>query len=162
MRFLDPDAGAVRLDGHDIRDLTLASLRRNVALLLQDAPLIDGTVRENVAYGGPEASDTDILAALASAGLTRRTVRLDTPCRPARPRPVGRPAPPGRDGPRAAAGRAGADPRRADRGPGPRGRSATDRSPEELMRDRATLPHHPRPLRWRRPPTRPWSSPTAA
>ena len=51
MRFLDPDAGAVHLDGHDVRDLTLASLRRNVALLLQDAPLVDGTVRENVAYG---------------------------------------------------------------------------------------------------------------
>ena len=51
VRFLDPDAGAVHLDGHDVRDLTLASLRRNVALLLQDAPLIDATVRENVAYG---------------------------------------------------------------------------------------------------------------
>ena len=54
VRFADPDAGAVRLDGHDVRDLTLRSLRDNVALLLQDAPLFDGSVRDNVAYGRPE------------------------------------------------------------------------------------------------------------
>jgi ABC-type multidrug transport system fused ATPase/permease subunit len=78
VRFMDPDAGAVRLDGHDVRDLTLESLRRNVALLLQDAPLIDGSVRDNVAYGRPEASDTDILAALATAGL-HAELELDTP-----------------------------------------------------------------------------------
>ena len=78
MRFLDPDVGAVHLDGHDIRDLTLESLRRNVALLLQDAPLVDGTVRENVAYGRPEATDDEILAALATAGL-HGELELDTP-----------------------------------------------------------------------------------
>ena len=78
VRFLDPDAGAVYLDGHDVRDLTLASLRRNVALLLQDAPLVDGTVRENVAYGRPDATDTDILAALATAGL-HSELELATP-----------------------------------------------------------------------------------
>ena len=69
VRFADPDAGAVRIDGHDVRDVTLASLRANVALLLQEAPLIDATIRENVAYGRPDASDEDVRAALEAAGL---------------------------------------------------------------------------------------------
>ena len=69
VRFLDPDVGTVHLDGHDVRDLTLASLRRNVALLLQDAPLIDGTIADNVAYGHPEASTEDVRRALAVTGL---------------------------------------------------------------------------------------------
>lgn len=68
VRFLDPDAGTVHLDGHDVRDLTLTSLRRNVALLLQDAPLIDGTIGDNVAYGN-DARDEDIRRALAATGL---------------------------------------------------------------------------------------------
>ncbi len=68
VRFLDPDAGTVHLDGHDVRDLTLESLRRNVALLLQDAPLIDGTIGDNVAYGNG-ASDERVRLALAATGL---------------------------------------------------------------------------------------------
>jgi ATP-binding cassette, subfamily B, bacterial len=68
LRFADPDAGAVRLDGHDVRDLTLRSLRENVALLLQEAPLFDDTVRANVAYGRP-ANDADVHAALDAVGL---------------------------------------------------------------------------------------------
>jgi ABC-type multidrug transport system fused ATPase/permease subunit len=69
VRFLDPDAGSVHLDGHDVRDLTLASLRRNVGLLLQDAPVVDGTVGENVAYGRPDATEAEVRAALAAVGL---------------------------------------------------------------------------------------------
>ncbi len=68
LRFADPDWGTVRLDGHDVRDLTLRSLREHVALLLQDAPLFDGTVRENVAYG-VDASDAEVERALAAVGL---------------------------------------------------------------------------------------------
>lgn len=67
LRFADPDAGAVRLDGHDLRDVTLVSLRRNVGLLLQDAPLFDGTVRENVAYGRPDATEEQVREALGAA-----------------------------------------------------------------------------------------------
>ena len=70
VRFADPDSGVVRVDGHDVRDVTLRSLRENVSLLLQDAPLFDGTVRDNVAYGRPDATDEEIAAALAVAGLT--------------------------------------------------------------------------------------------
>jgi len=72
LRFADPDAGAVRLDGHDLRDLTLRSVRDHVALLQQEAPLFDGTVRENVAYGSSHATDAEIEQALdvaAAAGL---------------------------------------------------------------------------------------------
>ena len=75
VRFADPDSGAVRLDGHDVRDLTLRSLRDNVALLLQDAPLFDGSVRDNVTYGRPEETDAAVLEALAVAGLQ---IALDT------------------------------------------------------------------------------------
>jgi ABC-type multidrug transport system fused ATPase/permease subunit len=68
LRFVDPQAGAVRLDGHDLRGLTLRSVREQVAVLLQDAPLLDGTVHENVAYARPDASDDEIAAALEAAG----------------------------------------------------------------------------------------------
>jgi ABC-type multidrug transport system fused ATPase/permease subunit len=67
VRFADPDAGAVRLDGHDVRDLTLRSVRQHVALLLQDAPLFDGSVRGNVAYARPEATEAEVRTALAAA-----------------------------------------------------------------------------------------------
>ena len=67
VRFADPDTGTVRLDGHPVRDLTLASLRENVALLLQDAPLFDGTVFDNVTYGRPGATEEEVRDALAKA-----------------------------------------------------------------------------------------------
>ena len=72
VRFADPDSGAMRLDGHDLRDVTLRSLREHVAILLQDAPLVEGSVRDNVAYGQPDATDAEVAAALdaaAGAGL---------------------------------------------------------------------------------------------
>ena len=70
LRFADPDEGAVRLDGHDTRDLTLHSLREHVAVLLQDAPLFDGTVRENVAYGRSTVGDAELEAALDAAAAS--------------------------------------------------------------------------------------------
>jgi subfamily B ATP-binding cassette protein MsbA len=69
LRFYDPHAGAVRLDGHDLRELTLRSLRENVAVLLQETLVFDGTVRENIAYGKPEASEEEIVAAAKSADV---------------------------------------------------------------------------------------------
>jgi ATP-binding cassette subfamily B protein len=68
LRFADPDHGMVRLDGHDVRDLTLRSLREHVGLLLQDAPVFDGTVGENVAYCRV-ATDAKVRAALEAVGL---------------------------------------------------------------------------------------------
>ncbi|HLM77608.1 MAG TPA: ABC transporter ATP-binding protein [Rubrobacteraceae bacterium] len=67
LRFYDPHAGAVRLDGHDLRELTLRSLRENVAILLQETLVFDGTVRENIAYGKLEASEEEIVAAAKAA-----------------------------------------------------------------------------------------------
>jgi ATP-binding cassette subfamily B protein/subfamily B ATP-binding cassette protein MsbA len=68
LRFYDPAAGRVCLDGHDLRRLTLASLRRNVALVLQEPVLFAATVRENIAYGRPEAREEEIRAAARAAG----------------------------------------------------------------------------------------------
>jgi subfamily B ATP-binding cassette protein MsbA len=67
LRFYDPDAGRVTLDGHDLRDLTLDSLRENVAVLLQETLVFDGTVRENIAYGRPDATDGEVEAATRAA-----------------------------------------------------------------------------------------------
>jgi subfamily B ATP-binding cassette protein MsbA len=67
LRFYDPDAGAVRLDGYDLRELTLRSMRENVAVLLQETLVFDGTVRENILFGKPEASEEDIVAAAKAA-----------------------------------------------------------------------------------------------
>jgi ATP-binding cassette, subfamily B, bacterial len=67
LRFYDPDEGSIRLDGHDLRDLTLRSLRENVAVLLQETLVFDGTVRENIAYGKPDATDEEIEAAAKAA-----------------------------------------------------------------------------------------------
>jgi ATP-binding cassette subfamily B protein len=67
LRFYDPDAGSIRVDGHDIRDLTLRSLRGNVAVLLQESLVFDGTVRENIAYGKPGTSEEEIVRAAEAA-----------------------------------------------------------------------------------------------
>ncbi len=67
LRLYDPDAGAVRLDGHDVRELQIASLRRQVALVSQDAFLFDATIKENIALGRRDATDDDIRAAAAAA-----------------------------------------------------------------------------------------------
>ncbi len=60
LRFYDPQAGAVCIDGHDIRDYTLASLRSQISILLQEPHLFSMSVRDNIAYGRPQASDEEI------------------------------------------------------------------------------------------------------
>lgn len=67
LRLYDCDGGAVRLDGHDVRDLTLRSLRGQVALVLQDVYLFSASVRENVAFGLEAAGAADVDAALRAA-----------------------------------------------------------------------------------------------
>jgi subfamily B ATP-binding cassette protein MsbA len=66
-RFADPTRGAVRIDGHDLRDLTLQSLREQIALVSQDVTLFGTSVRENIAYGRPGATDDEIVAAAREA-----------------------------------------------------------------------------------------------
>jgi ATP-binding cassette subfamily B protein len=60
MRSLDPDAGCVRLGGEDLRDLQRASVRRHVAVVLQETLLVDGTVADNIAYGRPGAGRAEV------------------------------------------------------------------------------------------------------
>lgn len=62
-RFYDVTEGAVRIDGVDIREYTLESLRRQVGIVMQEPLLFTGTVRENIAYGRPDASDEEIIRA---------------------------------------------------------------------------------------------------
>jgi len=62
-RFYDPIGGVVCIDGKDVRDYTLLSLREQISLVLQDSLLFSGTVRENIAFGRPGASDKEIVAA---------------------------------------------------------------------------------------------------
>jgi ATP-binding cassette subfamily B protein len=66
-RFYDPTAGRVLLDGVDLRDLRLASLRRAIGIVSQDPFLFSATVRENIAFGAPGASDEDVEAAARAA-----------------------------------------------------------------------------------------------
>ncbi|MHA1112921.1 MAG: lipid A export permease/ATP-binding protein MsbA [Alphaproteobacteria bacterium] len=66
-RFYDVDAGAVRIDGQDVRETTLASLRAAIGLVSQEVTLFDDTVRANIAYGKANATDDEIAAAARAA-----------------------------------------------------------------------------------------------
>jgi ATP-binding cassette subfamily B protein len=68
LRLYDPDAGRVTVDGRDVREYTLDSLRTAVGYVSQDVYLFDGTVRENVTYGAFDATDDEIERALTTAG----------------------------------------------------------------------------------------------
>ena len=63
LRFHDPAKGRATMDGHDVRDLTLDSLRGNISLVSQTTTLFPGTVRDNVLYGRPDATEEDIIEA---------------------------------------------------------------------------------------------------
>lgn len=68
-RFYDVDAGRITIDGMDIRDMTRASLRRNIGIVAQDVFLFTGTIRENIAYGDLEATDGQIIEAAKKANI---------------------------------------------------------------------------------------------
>ena len=67
-RFYDPDEGAILIDGHDIRDIKLASLRSQMSIVLQDSFLFPISIRENIRFAKLEASDEEIVAAAKSVG----------------------------------------------------------------------------------------------
>jgi ATP-binding cassette subfamily B protein/subfamily B ATP-binding cassette protein MsbA len=67
LRFFDPWQGNITIDGKDLREVKLDSLRREIALVLQDAFILPLTVAENIAYGRPDASRDDVVAAAAAA-----------------------------------------------------------------------------------------------
>jgi ATP-binding cassette subfamily B protein len=71
-RFYDPTDGVVRVDGTDLRDATLQSLRERIVVVPQEGFLFAGTLRENVRVGRPEATDAEVDDALAALGLLDR------------------------------------------------------------------------------------------
>jgi len=66
-RFYDVSEGAVRVDGYDVRDVKIASLRRQIGIVLQETTLFSGTIRDNIAFGKPDASMEEIIAAAKAA-----------------------------------------------------------------------------------------------
>src|SRR5436853_1339349 len=75
-RFYDPTHGEIRIDGEDIRNYSLQSLRDQISLVLQDSLLFSGTIRENIAFGCPNASDEAIVAAAETANADEFIARL--------------------------------------------------------------------------------------
>ncbi|MBE6603060.1 MAG: ABC transporter ATP-binding protein [Ruminococcaceae bacterium] len=67
MRFYDVGEGAILIDGTDLRDITRESLRRSIGMVLQDTVLFSGTVRENIAFAKPDATEDEIIAAAKAA-----------------------------------------------------------------------------------------------
>ena len=66
-RFYDASSGAVLIDGHDVRDVCLDSLRSQIGIVLQDTTLFSGTIRENIAFGRPEATLDEVIAVAKAA-----------------------------------------------------------------------------------------------
>ncbi|MFZ5915630.1 MAG: ABC transporter ATP-binding protein [Chloroflexota bacterium] len=66
-RFYDVTSGAVRIDGHDVRDVCLDSLRAQIGIVLQDTTLFSGAIRDNIAFGRPDASIDEVIAAAQAA-----------------------------------------------------------------------------------------------
>ncbi len=75
-RFYDATGGTVRVDGHDVRDLTLTSLRANIGVVLDEPFLFSVSIRDNIAYGRPDASMEEVVAAAESAGAAGFINRL--------------------------------------------------------------------------------------
>ena len=75
-RFYDPDFGHVRLDDHDLRDVTLESLRSQVGVVPQEPFLFNGSIRQNVAFARPDADEAEVRAACTAVGLDRLLDRL--------------------------------------------------------------------------------------
>ena len=75
-RFYDPLFGHVRIDGIDVADYKLAALRSQIGFVLQDTMLFPGTIRDNIAYGRPEATDREIIAAAKVANADEFISRM--------------------------------------------------------------------------------------
>ncbi|HUR76400.1 MAG TPA: ATP-binding cassette domain-containing protein, partial [Acidimicrobiales bacterium] len=83
-RFYDPDSGRVLVDGHDISKVTLASLRRQLGIVPQEAFLFAGTIGDNISFATNSATRDDVLAACEAVGILEMIEALpngiDTPC----------------------------------------------------------------------------------
>ncbi|HEU4754993.1 MAG TPA: ATP-binding cassette domain-containing protein, partial [Armatimonadota bacterium] len=75
-RLYDADSGSVRIDGHDVRDVTLASLGECVGMVTQETYLVHDTIRENLRYGKPDATDEELFAAARAAAIHEHIIGL--------------------------------------------------------------------------------------
>ncbi|WP_407946868.1 ABC transporter ATP-binding protein [Pontibacillus marinus] len=75
-RFYDPTKGSVKIDGHDLRDLTLNSVRQQISVVLQDTFIFSGTIKENIRFGRPDASDEEVMEAAKVVGADDFIQRL--------------------------------------------------------------------------------------
>ncbi len=76
-RFYEITEGSIKIDGHDIRKLTLESLRRSIGIVQQDVFLFDGSVKENILYGRPEASEDEVIEAAKNANIHDYVMSLE-------------------------------------------------------------------------------------
>ena len=76
-RFYDPDDGAVRVDGQDLRDVQLRSYRRQLGVVLQDPFLFSGTIADNIRFATPDATDEEVVAAAKAIGVDRVAARFE-------------------------------------------------------------------------------------
>lgn len=76
LRFYEPSSGAITVDGQSVADVTQASLRQNIAVVFQEPALFSGTVRENVSYGTPKATEHQIQAAVTAANANNFIAKL--------------------------------------------------------------------------------------
>ncbi|MCP3991837.1 MAG: ATP-binding cassette domain-containing protein, partial [Actinomycetia bacterium] len=76
-RFYDPDGGVVRIDGHDLRQVSLHSLRSQLGVVPQEPFLFNRSVRDNIAFARPEATDDEVLDACRAVGIEELIDRLD-------------------------------------------------------------------------------------
>ncbi|SHG24295.1 ABC transporter ATP-binding protein [Ornithinibacillus halophilus] len=75
-RFYDPTKGAVKIDGHDLRDVKLDSLRQQISVVLQDTFIFSGTILENIRFGNPGATDEEVMEAAKVVGADEFIQRL--------------------------------------------------------------------------------------
>ncbi|WP_182199882.1 ABC transporter ATP-binding protein [Paraliobacillus salinarum] len=75
-RFYDPTKGSVKIDGNDLRDMKLDSLRKNISVVLQDTFIFSGTIMDNIRFGRPEATDKEVMDAAKVVGAHNFIMRL--------------------------------------------------------------------------------------
>src|SRR6266852_9101254 len=75
-RLYDVEQGSVEIDGHDVRNVTLESLGRHIGMVTQETYLHNATVRENITYGKPDATEEEIMAAATAAHIHQRIMEL--------------------------------------------------------------------------------------
>lgn len=75
-RFYDPDKGAVKIDGYDLRDVSISSLRQRISTVLQETFIFSGTIMENIRFGRPDASDEEVIEAAKVVGADDFIQRL--------------------------------------------------------------------------------------